>query len=217
MHMRALRTLDHVTAEDNDSDPRPALAEPIRTERLTLRAATRDDAAATFTYRSQEAIARWLTQLPTDANSYREAFTEASRLSTTVIIELDGKPIGDLMLRVEDAWAQAEVREQATGAQAELGWVLDPDYAGHGYATEAARGLLEHCFVDLGVRRVVAICFLDNDASWRLMERLGMRREAHAIKDALHRDGRWFDSLTYALLAEEYNAGTGEPSEPTRG
>jgi RimJ/RimL family protein N-acetyltransferase len=36
------------------------------------------------------------------------------------------------------------------------------------------------------------------------MERLGMRREAHAVRESLHRSGEWLDSLTYALLAEEY-------------
>ncbi len=84
------------------------------------------------------------------------------------------------MLRREDAWSQREVIDQARGAQAELGWVLDPAYTGSGYATEAVRELLRYCFEDLGVRRVTANCFLDNDASWRLMERVGMRRELHA-------------------------------------
>jgi hypothetical protein len=89
------------------------------------------------------------------------------RLATTIVAELAGEPIGDLMLRVEDAWAQAEVAEQA-GKQVELGLVLDPAHAGHGYTTEAARELLRVCFEDLGVHRVVATCFVDNVASWRL-------------------------------------------------
>ena len=94
------------------------------------------------------------------------------------------------MLRVEDAWAQTEVADLARGAQAELGWVLDPAHTGHGYATEAVRGLLAHCFETLGVRRVVANCFLANDTSSRLMERVGMRREGHAVAESLHRSGR---------------------------
>jgi RimJ/RimL family protein N-acetyltransferase len=89
---------------------------------------------------------------------------------------------------------------------AELGWVLHPAFAGHGYATEAVRGLLELCFEDLGVRRVVASCFADNDSSVRLMERVGMRREAHAVRESLHRSGRWLDTLSYAILAEEWSA-----------
>ena len=109
------------------------------------------------------------------------------------------------MLRREDAWAQLDVADQARGAQAELGWVLDPAYTGHGYATEAVRELLRYCFEDLGVRRVVANCFLDNDTSWRLMERVGMRRELHAVRESLHRSGRWLDTVGYAILAEEWS------------
>jgi RimJ/RimL family protein N-acetyltransferase len=108
------------------------------------------------------------------------------------------------MLRVEDPWSQAEVREQARGTQAEIGYVLDPAHAGQGYATEAARALLRLCFEGLGVRRVTALCFADNEASWRLMERLGMRREQHTVRDSLHRDRGWLDGYGYALLAEEW-------------
>ena len=186
----------------------PLLDRTVHTERLTLRAATADDVEPTFAYRRLEPVARWITQLPVDLGTYRATFTEPGRLADAVIVQLDGRIIGDFMLKVENAWAQAEVAEQARGRQAELGWVLDPAFTGHGYATEAARGLLRVCFEDLGVRRVVAGCFVDNDASWRLMERIGMRRESHTVRDGLHRSGRWLDGFTYALLAEEWSAAT---------
>jgi len=98
----------------------------------------------------------------------------------------------------------SEVTDQARNTRAELGWVLAPAYTGHGYTTEAVRALLTYCFDELKVRRVVANCFLDNDASWRLMERLGMRREAHAIAESLHRSGEWLDTVAYAMLASEW-------------
>ena len=63
--------------------------------------------------------------------------------------------------------------------------------------------LLRVCFEDLGVRRVAATCFADNDVSWRLMERVGLRRETQAVRELLHRSGQWLDTFTYALLAEE--------------
>jgi RimJ/RimL family protein N-acetyltransferase len=50
---------------------------------------------------------------------------------------------------------------------------------------------------------VVARCFSDNEASWRLMERLGMRRELHAVRASLHRSGEWLDVYGYAMLACE--------------
>ncbi|MGN6239481.1 MAG: GNAT family N-acetyltransferase, partial [Cellulosimicrobium cellulans] len=115
--------------------------------------------------------------------------------------------IGDFMLRRQDAWAQSEVADQAHDAEAELGWVLDPSHTRRGYATEAVRELLRYSFEDLGVRRVTANCFLHNDTSWRLMERVGMRREGVGVRDSLHRDLGWVDGVTYALLADEPRGG----------
>ena len=182
------------------------LAKSVQTERLTIRPANDEDASATYEYRRLEPVARWINDLPADFDTYRTKFTDPARLATTIIVELDGRTIGDLMLRVEDAWAQTEVADHARGCQAELGWVLDPAFAGRGYATEAVRELLRICFEDLRVHRVVANCFADNEASWRLMERVGMRRENHAVRDSLHRSGEWLDGYGYALLSDEWLA-----------
>jgi RimJ/RimL family protein N-acetyltransferase len=177
----------------------------ITTERLTLRPATVADAEVTWAYRRLESVNEWLTGCPPDLDGYRDQFADPARLAATVVVELvDGPVIGDFMLRREDAWAQLEVGDDARGAQVELGWVLDPAYTGHGYATEAVAALVRHSFDDLGVRRIVANCFLDNDTSWRLMERVGMRREAHAVRESLHRSGAWLDTVGYALLADEH-------------
>jgi RimJ/RimL family protein N-acetyltransferase len=107
---------------------------------------------------------------------------------------------------VQDPWAQHEVQDRAKGTLAELGWVIAPTHAGQGYATEAAAELLRICFQDLGVRRVIAQCLADNLASRRLMERLGMRLEDHAVRESLHRSGQWVDSMRYAILREEWQA-----------
>ena len=129
-----------------------------------------------------------------------------ARLCKTLVVERGGEVVGDLMLSVEDPWAQHEVRDRAQGTLAELGWVISPDHAGQGYATEAAAELLRICFEDLGVRRVVAHCLADNLDSRKLMERLGMRLEEHAVRESLHRSGRWVDSMRYAVLEEEWRA-----------
>ena len=190
-----------------------ALAHPLQTARLRLRPATADDADTTFTYRRLEPVARWITDLPADLEAYRARFTDPKRLAATVIVELNGVTIGDFMLRLEDAWAQTEVADLAQKRQAELGWVLDPAFTGHGYATEAVRELIRYCFEELGVRRVVANCFAANEDSWRLMERIGMRREAHAVRDSLHRSGEWLDGYGYALLNDEWLHST-DQSDP---
>ncbi len=203
LSLRAVDPLD-AAAEATVATGRPALEGPMRTERLTLRPATADDAEATWAYRRLHSVGEWLTEIPSDEEAYRATFAAPARLAATVIVEHDGEVVGDLMLRVEDAWAQAEVADPAKGAQAELGWVLDPAHTGHGYATEAVRALVAHCFDELGVRRVVANCFLANDTSWRLMDRVGMRREGHAVAESLHRSGQWLDVVTYAVLADEW-------------
>ena len=184
--------------------PLDAVAWPVRTERLTLRPATPDDHRTTWRYRQLEDVGRWLTRAPRRLEDYRTQFEDPATLARTIVIELDGEVIGDLMVRIEDAWGQAEVADRVLGVQAELGWTLDPGYAGRGYASEAVRALIRLCFTDLGLRRVTAGCFADNEPSWRLMERVGMRREAHSRRDSLHRSGQWLDGMEYALLAEEW-------------
>jgi RimJ/RimL family protein N-acetyltransferase len=190
------------------SASRPVLEHPLHTERLTLRPGRTDDVDPTWKFRQLDSVNEWLTGRPADIAGYRDHFAEPARLATTIVIQLGhdsgAEIIGDLTLRRENAWAQRELADQAQDVQAEVGWVLDPAHRGHGYATEAVRELLRYSFEDLGLRRVTANCFLDNDTSWRLMERVGMRREVHAVRESLHRSGRWLDTVAYALLADEW-------------
>jgi RimJ/RimL family protein N-acetyltransferase len=180
---------------------------PVRTARLSLRPARPADLDATWRFRQLDEVNRWMTSAPTSREDYRLTFEDLDRLAKTLVIELDGDVIGDLMIAIEDAWAQSEVATQARGVHAELGWCLDPTNQGRGYATEAVAELMRLCFEDLGLRRVTANCFADNEQSWRLMERLGMRREIHALRDSLHRSGEWLDGMGYALLADEWREG----------
>ncbi len=182
------------------------LSWPVRTERLSIRPATTDDADATWAYRRLESVSQWMTSWPQDRAEYAARFDDADRLGKTLVIEADDHIIGDLMVAPGDPWAQTEVRDRAVGVQAEIGWCLDPAYAGRGLATEAVVALLGICFDGLGLRRVPADCFADNTASWRLMERLGMRREVHTVRESLHRSGEWLDGMSYAMLADEWRA-----------
>lgn len=180
---------------------------PLRTDRLTVRAATAADADAVWRYRRLDEVNHWLGAAPADVEAFRVHFTDAERLAITLLVELPGVGvIGDVMVRVEDAWSQAEVRERAAGVQAELGWAMDPAHQGRGYATEAVRAVIAGCFADLGLRRIHAACFAANEPSWRMMERLGMRREALTRSADLHRSGVWMDGMDYALLAAQWRA-----------
>jgi RimJ/RimL family protein N-acetyltransferase len=180
---------------------------PVRSRRLSIRPAVPADGVDTWPFRRLPAVGEWMTRSSSDREEYLRRFQDPDRLAEALVIELDGVVIGDLMLKIEDAWAQAEVKDQARGVQAELGWCLNPDFEGRGYATEAVALLIRICFEDLGLRRVTAGCFADNERSWRLMERVHMRREEHTVRESLHRSGEWLDGLGYALLADEWRLG----------
>ena len=186
-----MRTLDRITW-------------PVTTERLLLRPGTPDDLAPLQAIRADPEVAQWMPDRP---ESYVDWVLGAGRrdmLATTVVISLDGSVVGHLYLHVEDAWAQAEVREQGAGQQAEIGWCLAPSAQGHGYATEAVKALLRVCFEQLGVRRVTAVAFADNAASQAVMRRVGMRLEGVFRQESLHRDLGWLDSVQWAILKDEW-------------
>lgn len=176
---------------------------PRRTERLTIRPADTADLPAVFAIRSRAEVAEWMPNRPT---SYEDWLLGMGRtgVERMLVMERDGTVIGDLYLRVEDGWAQAEVKEAGHRSQAEIGWCLSPDHQGNGYVTEATAELVRLCFEELGVRRLVANAFADNVASLRVMERLGMVCEGRFRSESLHRDRGWVDGITYALLRDEW-------------
>ena len=175
------------------------LAWPMRTARLELRRGRPGDAQAVFAYRRREDVARWLGRVQTDERYWTQQWAE--RVDTAIIVEHDGQVIGDTRLVVRDANAQAEVMDAARRVEAELMWAFDPAWHGQGYATEAIGELIRIGFDELHLRRLTAVCYADNERSWRLMERVGMRRESRSVRSALHRSGIWQDFLTYAVLA----------------
>jgi RimJ/RimL family protein N-acetyltransferase len=89
--------------------------------------------------------------------------------------------------------------------QGEIGFTLHPDHQGHGYATEASRALLRHAFENLGLHRVFGRLEPRNVASARVLEKLGMRREALLLENEWVR-GEWQSEAIYALLAREWEA-----------
>ncbi len=182
------------------------LAWPVRTDRLTVRRLGDSDVAATWAYRRLPEVNRWLPYAPPTLDDYAGLFEDPERRSRTLVVEVGSMVVGDLFLMQKDGWSQLEVRDAGQGCEAELGWALDPAYGGQGLATEAVEALLRICFEELGLRRVTAGCFADNVPSWRLMERVGMRRELHAVAESLHRELGWVDGYGYALLADEWRA-----------
>lgn len=176
---------------------------PLTTPRLQVRPVEDADLEEIWAYRSLPDVRLWAGG-SLEPEAFRDWFLKPADGSPRLVVLAEGRLVGDLMLVVQDAWAQREVVERAQATQALLGWAFHPDAGGRGLATEAVAELVRHAFEDLGLRRVMAECFTANEPSWRLMERLGMRREAHHVLDSLHRDRGWQDEYVYALLADEW-------------
>lgn len=85
----------------------------------------------------------------------------------------------------------------------EIGWVLNPKLHSQGYATEAAKAIIQYGFEDLGLHRIVATCQPENIPSYRVMEKAGMRKEGFFKACIPTKDG-WWDEYYYAILETEY-------------
>lgn len=87
--------------------------------------------------------------------------------------------------------------------QGEIGYVFHPDHQGKGYATEAANAMLKIGFEQADMHRIYGRCDVRNGASARLMERLGMRQEAHLVENEWFK-GEWGSEFVYAMLKGEW-------------
>lgn len=182
---------------------RPAY--PIRTERLLLRPFVASDFDAVLDMQSRPDFVQYLMWDVMDRDAVaafmerrvRQASIEAGDGALVLAITLppSNRVVGELMLRVSSA----------RHAQGEIGWSLHPDAQGHGYATEAAQEGLRLAFEELGLHRVAADADPRNTGSLRIMERLGMRREADYV-DVFYLKGEWVGETHYAILEDEWRA-----------
>jgi len=177
----------------------------IETERLLLREFESTDWQAMLAYWNDERYQRFYEEPKDQEAAVRELLdrfvvsqTEEPRRMWQLAITdpRSGRLIGNCGIRVKNP----------VHREANTGWELDPNVWGHGYATEAARAILGFGFGELGMHRVWAECNAENVRSVRVMERLGMRREAHFRKHQWFR-GRWWDTLIYAILDHEWSGG----------
>ncbi len=90
-------------------------------------------------------------------------------------------------------------------SKGEIGWSLNPIYQRQGNATEEPQVLLTYGFAHRKLHRITSICDTRNTASFRLMERLGMRREGH-LRQSQFIKGSWQDEYIYALFDDEWLA-----------
>jgi RimJ/RimL family protein N-acetyltransferase len=190
------------------------MTEPVRTERLVIRPYTADDLEDFADIQRRPDVVEYMFWPIRDraaskrhlADRRRKTRLEQGHDFLGLAVELPDEPslnprpgsgrvIGDVSLLLRNVPAR----------QLEVGWVMNPDFAGKGYATEASRAMLDIAFRRAGAHRVVAQLDARNTASARMAERLGMRREGH-FREELRVKGEWVDSLYYAVLADEWAA-----------
>jgi RimJ/RimL family protein N-acetyltransferase len=161
-----------------------------------------------FAIQSREDVTRYLYWSPRDRDEVGEVLkewmvpppmdSEGQALVLAAELQESSRVIGSLFL----------FRRGLQHRQGEIGFVFNPDHQGRGLATEGASELLRIGFQGLNLHRIYGRCDGRNQASARLMERLGMRQEAHLIENERVK-GVWTDELVFAILAQEWRARDG--------
>jgi RimJ/RimL family protein N-acetyltransferase len=174
----------------------------IVTARLRIDALHREDAEVLYAYRADPAVSRYQSWKPAsvaEAGTFIEAQqrvtpdTPGSWWQRAIRLRDPAALIGDLGLHFTDA------------ATVELGITLAPAQHHHGYAREALEMILDFVFGGLRKHRVFASVDPRNVACVKLLEGLGMRREAH-FRESLRDGDGWADDLVYAMLEREWLA-----------
>ena len=158
---------------------------PIQTSRLVLRPFQTSDLADLFEFHSLPAVAQFLYWDARNRDETKQALDrkigqthwigEESVLCFAVVLKASNQVIGEVSL----FWRSVEHK------QGEIGYVFHPNYGGRGYATEAVQIMLTLGFDELTLHRIFGRCDPRNVASWKLLERLGMRREAHFVQNEI--------------------------------
>jgi RimJ/RimL family protein N-acetyltransferase len=185
---------------------------PIETSRLRLRPFVPGDLAALYAVQSHAEVHRWLYSEPRSEEELRGTIErriarvrDAPETGVALVVELaaTGEFLGDVTLTVEPP-------EQRQG---EIGFIFHPEHQGRGYATEASAAVLALAFGTYDLHRVYGRLEARNLASARVLEKLGMRKEAHLVENEWVK-GEWQSEAVYALLAREWH-GVTKPTAPS--
>lgn len=173
----------------------------LTTTRLKIRPFKQTDVDDLFEIYSKEETCKYLLHEPwTDSNKNDEFSKKLSEnkltsgTSLSLACELNNKVIGDISI-----WYTG-MKETV-----EVGFVFNNTFAGKGYATEALKGVIEYLFKVEKVHRIQANLDCRNIPSASLCARVGMRQEAHFIKDFWNKD-EWTDSYVYGMLKSDFNS-----------
>lgn len=174
----------------------------IGTERLSLRQLSASDAKPMFAYRSDPTVTKYQNWVPAsidemitfiDGLALHGPDTPGKWFQIGIALGNSDELIGDCGIRISDSNPQ----------QAEVGISLNPGFHHRGFATEALNALLEFIFASLDKHRVFASVDPRNEASMTLLNRVGMRKEAHFVESYWFK-GTWVDDVIFALLKREW-------------
>lgn len=167
----------------------------IRTERLFIREFEIKDWEAVFAYTADSNVMKYIPEgvfTKKDAKEFVKNNIGASAEKFPVV-KLDGNIlIGHIIFH-----------KYFGDHTYEIGWVFNPDYQNRGYASEAAQAVIEFGFKQMNLHRIIATCQPENVPSYRVMEKIGMRREGFFRKCIPHGD-EWWDEYYYAALKEDW-------------
>ena len=175
---------------------------PVVTARLVLRRFVPADFAAFADWHRRAEVYRYLYQPPPEPEAVRAKFAAAlqgpfasdgDELRLAVTPRQGGSALGQVKLRIASRAA----------LQGEIGYIFHPDAGGRGYATEAVAALLDFGFAECGFHRLFARLDPENRGSVGVVERLGLRCEAHFRQNDRFA-GRWGDEMVYAVLRGEW-------------
>ena len=180
------------------------------TERLVLRAIVADDWPAIHCYMSDPVVTKWLPEGVMNEGQSRAFAIKNGGDQPEAVGVLLGESNEFIGHMVFHPWFAPSTHE--------IGWVFARQYQRLGYATEAAVSLMAYAFDSLQCHRVIATCQPRNVGSWRVMEKLGMRREGYFRKCIARGGGEWWDEYFYAILEEDYfgDAREGNTNETVR-
>lgn len=174
----------------------------IETERLILRDFVKEDWHRVLEYQSDPLYLRynkWTERTPESVQEFVGWFLDHQKQNPRIKFQLAATlKSNDLLI------GNCGVRKDDVNAiEADTGYELDPKYWNQGYATEAASAIVDFGFSYFKVHRIWAACVADNLGSAHVLEKLGMTLEGHFRENKYYRD-RWWDSLYYAILADEW-------------
>lgn len=173
----------------------------IVTERLILRQMKVSDSSDMFEYASQKELTRYLTWTAHPNEDYTKEYLKylQTRYAAgdfydfAVTLKDSGKMIGTCGF----------TRFNTAHNSAEIGYVINPAYQGIGIATEAARAVLDFGFSELKLHRIEARHMVGNDASHKVMEKLGMKTDG-TLREAYYVNGSYRTVTVCSILSCEF-------------